>query len=97
MSAAASANSGDHVTAAVSWRYLHGGKVVHALPEQVSGREHARCGTAPSWFSPDGWFGTGSQVEYETVERLPRCGRCTRLLAGDARHRLPWGPRGEAS
>jgi hypothetical protein len=56
------------------WRYLPGGTVKHALLYAESAS--AVCGQLPSWFRPEGWFGTGSQDEYETVERLPACKRC---------------------
>lgn len=71
---------------AVTWRYIPGRNVKHALvlePRSVSGhRRYALCGASPVWFRPadEEWHGTGSQVEYETAERLRECRRCARLL-----------------
>ena len=72
--------------AAVVWRYLPRRKVKHALRTDGSYTGHqpiALCGTSPAWFVPssDQWWGTGKQSEYETVETLPECRRCAKLLA----------------
>jgi hypothetical protein len=45
----------------VVWRYIFGGTV---------------CGAAPEWFSPVGWYGTGSQKEYEELARRRPCQKC---------------------
>lgn len=58
------------------WHYLPGGKVSHA---RLGRRNVAVCGRSPSWFSPDGWYGTGCQLEYETAVGLPRCKDCVRI------------------
>lgn len=58
------------------WRYTFNGRVRHAL--RKSADHIAICGAAPSLFYD--WYGTGSQEEYERVESLPDCARCTRLL-----------------
>lgn len=63
----------------MEWRYLPNGKVVHAL-SHASARI-AQCGIGPVWYAPDGWYGTGSQVEYETVASLPECKRCVKLTS----------------
>lgn len=72
--------------AAVTWRYLPDRRVRHALivdASLLSGYySTSLCGTSPTWFrGSDEWRGTGSQAEYERVEELRECGRCTRLLA----------------
>ncbi len=59
------------------WRYLPGGKVVHAL--SYAAARVATCGTGPVWFAPDGWYGTGTQAEYEHAASLPQCKRCLRI------------------
>lgn len=56
------------------WRYLPDGKVKHAL-RNTSAR-HAVCSVGPRWYDPRGWFGTGSQTEYDTVAALRPCKRC---------------------
>lgn len=72
--------------ATITWRYLPRRKVRHALPlrpQSATGHDaSALCGTSPSWFAPsdEQWWGTGTQSEYDAVERLPECGRCARLL-----------------
>lgn len=55
------------------WRYIPGGNVKHALdrPEQAV----AACGVGPGWWS-GGWYGTGSQTEYENLAARPACKRC---------------------
>jgi hypothetical protein len=59
----------------LEWRYVAGGRVVHAL-DRVGDRLSimAVCGTAP-WGAAY-WMGTGSQAEYVKAERLPYCKRC---------------------
>lgn len=78
----------------ITWRYLTRGKAKHALPLHAgSATGHqgfAVCGVGPAWFDPTGWLGTGCQGEYETVDGLPECRRCARLLA-------PAGGPGERS
>lgn len=64
---------------AYEWRYLPRGKAKHALRDLTW--HAAVCGVSPHWFDPDGWCGTGSQIEYETVEALPECRRCAALVA----------------
>lgn len=67
----------------IVWRYLPKGRVKHALKQLSVGHAAvAECGTSPSGFYPwsDKWFGTGNQTEYETVEKLPRCKNCVRML-----------------
>lgn len=55
----------------VEWLYMPGGKVVHAVK---LGNASAECGR---YMLPAcDWHGTGSQVEYETAERLPMCKQC---------------------
>lgn len=72
----------------VVWRYLPKGKVKHALSERDGSfpRASSLCGTSPQWFVPRGeqWWGTGTQAEYDMVETLPECRRCTKLLTPTA-------------
>lgn len=71
---------------AVVWRYLAGRGVKHAIVvdrgTHTGHRSTAVCGVAPAWFMPQDWqwLGTGKQSEYDAVEQLPECRRCTRLL-----------------
>lgn len=72
--------------APVVWRYLPRRSVKHALRASAGYAGHestALCGTAPAWFAPQAeqWWGTGTQTEHETVEKLPECRRCAVLLA----------------
>jgi hypothetical protein len=90
--------------ATITWRYLSRGKAKHALPldgNAVTGHQvSALCGTMPAWFAPSpAWMGTGSQTEYETVDELPECRRCARLLAPptDERHPAPTSPTGDTT
>lgn len=67
--------------AAVVWRYLFGAGVKHALPIETGITGHAAralCGLEA--FRPQDWYGTGSQVEYETLEGLRECRRCAARL-----------------
>lgn len=57
------------------WRYLHGGRVAHAL--RVAGDAVAVCGVDNGWWG--WWYGTGTQDEYERVAQLPRCQRCVKI------------------
>jgi hypothetical protein len=63
------------------WRYVPKGVAKHALTDPRS--TVAECGF--SVWSADDWYGTGSQVEYEIAEALPRCARCARAIVGDLR------------
>lgn len=79
-----------------TWRYLLGGRVLHAL--EWAGARYAICGrgnplTVQRYVSRldvrrslDNWRGTGNQDEYERAAVLPRCKDCVRMLrgAGDA-------------
>lgn len=60
------------------WRYLPHRPVKHALVDP--GERIAVCGVGPYSRSADEWHGTGTQTEYETVERLPACKRCVELI-----------------
>ncbi|HET8684142.1 MAG TPA: hypothetical protein VFM54_20050 [Micromonosporaceae bacterium] len=64
--------------AAVTWRYLHRGKVRHALGIEgyaITGHaQRAACGLRPDWC--EDWMGTGSQREYDRAAGLPECTRC---------------------
>lgn len=53
-------------------RYVRGGAVRHLLVDSEAAV--AVCGMGP-WVH-DQWYGTGSQVEYETVASLPDCRLC---------------------
>ena len=64
---------------AVEWRYLPAGAVKHALTRPDD--RIAVCGVGPLWYSPDGWRGTGSQVEYETAAGMRECRRCRDWLS----------------
>lgn len=54
------------------WRYTRTGTVKHAL--SYAAAAVAQCGVSPAWF--EGWYGTGTQTEYERVAELPPCKRC---------------------
>lgn len=74
------------------WRYLPGGKVKHALSYPAAAV--AICGTGPAWYAAVyGWYGTGTQTEYETAAALPRCRRCVRVGRFDATQGDPAAPR----
>lgn len=62
----------------MEWRYLYGGTVKHAL--QKSGFTFAFCGVSPAYYDSLYWLGTGNQKEYDTVENLPICKRCQRVI-----------------
>lgn len=75
----------DELWVGIEWRYLEtkrGVRVKHALRSvvySVTGHvTEAYCGVAPGR-SVD-WMGTGSQVEYDKVARLPRCKMCVAHL-----------------
>lgn len=60
--------------------YVSRGKVAH-LRQNDSGRYFvARCGTAPVWYDPNGWYGTGNQEEIDKAKEMPLCKRCMMLL-----------------
>lgn len=66
---------------AIYWRYLRCGKVKHALITTLNAEGHlffAVCGVSPPLFG--NWYGTGSQTEYEQVEKLPECKNCVKFL-----------------
>jgi hypothetical protein len=60
-----------------TWRYLPGGAVRHLLGQD---RIAAVCGRSPVWYAPDGWYGTGTQAEYETCAGLAACRRCVAIV-----------------
>lgn len=73
----------------VTWRYLPTGEVRHAIYLQDASDFYppALCGVQPRERSRwrvkqqlPGWYGTGTQDEYERVETLPECKRCAVLL-----------------
>lgn len=72
--------------ASVTWRYLPGREIKHALYLQDADdwRPPALCGVHPPLREgrdpTSGWFGTGSQAEYELVETLRECERCALLV-----------------
>lgn len=71
----------------VFWRYLHPrATACHALLRVNA--TVAVCGTAPAWFQPTKWLGTGSTEEYEHAAKLPDCRRCLRILRGQMRGEL---------
>lgn len=74
----------------IEWRYLPGGKVKHALTDT----SHAGAACGVSAWGPAWWHGTGTQLEYETVEALrPRKTCCRRLgLSVEAATGLSGGP-----
>lgn len=56
-----------------AWRYTRWGCVKHLV--HVEGRHTmAVCGVAVDSFAD--WFGTGTQDEYDTVERFEECRTC---------------------
>lgn len=68
--AAVDAASELEVRTGISWRYLPGGRVAHALRHGADG---AACGRY-AW--PSSWLGAGTQAEYERVVTLPACQHC---------------------
>lgn len=54
------------------YRYLSGRAVKHEMITKFT----SFCGLVP--FPVSAWMGTGSQEEYETLERLPICKNCER-------------------
>jgi hypothetical protein len=61
------------------WRYLRGGAVVHAL--RAAHHMAALCGVGP--WTAEGWYGTGTQREYERAAQLRRCRHCVaRIVTG---------------
>lgn len=56
------------------YRYLPGSKVKHELVWERS--NSSRCGIV--CIPASVWMGTGSQMEYETAQRLPLCKNCER-------------------
>lgn len=58
------------------WRYVVGGTVKHALSRNAIGAVafEAECGLAPGWWRP--WLGSGTQIEHDVADALPRCKRC---------------------
>lgn len=60
--------------------YTYKSRVAHAVNEDHRhGNSVAVCGLGPAWFNS--WYGTGSQDEYETAEKLPLCRRCKARLS----------------
>lgn len=56
------------------------GRVAHLRRDYHSmlGTIDALCGLAPlPW--DGGWYGTGSQAEYDRADSLPTCKRCQRI------------------
>ena len=68
--------------AAITWRYLPRRKVKHAVPLNTmwhTGHDPiSLCGIII--VIPDNWRGTGSQEEYDTIDKLSECQRCAALL-----------------
>jgi hypothetical protein len=56
-------------------RYVPKGTRAHLLPNGMSNSK-AVCGLYP-WTT--GWWGTGSQEEYDRAANLPLCQRCAQL------------------
>lgn len=71
----------------IEWRYLKGGQVRHALRKRFgfgsifndSLTDRSECGLIRYR-----WLGTGTQDEYENVEKLPECATCIRRI--NAKH-----------
>jgi hypothetical protein len=61
---------------AFEWLYLKNGRVTHALSTFTGSRFSAECGIA-GWA---GWYGTGSQDEYDRVAELPQCQNCVKVI-----------------
>ncbi|MGW0682922.1 hypothetical protein ACWD2L_06110 [Streptomyces sp. NPDC002754] len=59
--------------------FTEGGTVTHVLPRLASPNSgaDALCGRS-GW--PVGWYGTGTQDEYERARDLPLCVRCQAVL-----------------
>jgi hypothetical protein len=60
----------------VTWRYLTGRQVKHALTvarNHLGHRLFSLCGAGPTWHDPHGW--------QPPTEGMPECRRCSRLLA----------------
>ena len=63
--------------------YVGRGQKAHLMPnESYQRHKSVPCGTAPVWFDPDGWKGTGSQDETEKAEAMDLCKRCVMVLEG---------------
>jgi hypothetical protein len=57
--------------------YVKRGRVSHAV-DTLFGNGGAVCGVYP-WM---GWYGTGSQDEYDKAASMPRCQRCPEREGG---------------
>lgn len=74
-----------------SWRYTWNSKVHHAI-ELPSSSAHihdnslAVCATSPAWFM--GWYGTGSQEEYDRNDTLRECKKCINRMEIERAFRL---------
>lgn len=70
------------------WQRLYTGigKAAHFVDEFASPGDHvlSRCGTPPN---ADGWRGTGSQSEIDTLASKRDCRSCTNLLKFDENER----------
>lgn len=67
----------DGWTRVYTTRRVSSGSRAHLIDPMHSANSHdpAVCGMLPTNFGL-GWFGTGSQVEYEIAVALPVCARC---------------------
>lgn len=72
-------------------------KVKHAIrrnigsaSEALHSNRSAQCGRSPVWFAPPpGWYGTGTQEEYEKNDALPVCKRCWHVITeGSMTHQV---------
>jgi hypothetical protein len=62
--------------------YVGRGKKAHLRPNDSGRYFVARCGVAPAWYDPNGWYGTGSQEEIDKAKAMPLCKRCLMALEG---------------
>lgn len=81
--------------ALVTYRYLLGRPVKHAMTLVESLAGHSSLALCGLWgFDHGPWLGTGSQNEYDEVDRLPLCKNCEVQLAPPKE--IPSVPSGES-
>lgn len=76
----------------VLWRFFVGQswpKAKHALNPGGGDFRAAVCGNAPPWHDAQGWRGLASAEDRMRLARLPKCGRCLRIL-GPRADGVPW-------
>lgn len=61
---------------AFEWLYLKRGRVAHALSTFNGTRSSSECGV----YAWSGWYGTGTQDEYDRAAALPKCQHCVKAI-----------------